>query len=151
MKRYENEVIYNEKRLYGVFVYGTLMKGFWNYRRYLEGKISYVASGKTQGLLYHLPERYPALITGNKLVEGEIIEPIDENLLKTLDRLEGYSEQRSKNLYTREVRNVWTKDGNEVPCWVYVYSDVRYAQENGILVLSGNWRKFMENRRSLNE
>lgn len=81
MKRYENEVIYNEKRLYGVFVYGTLMKGFWNYRRYLEGKISYVASGKTQGLLYHLPEGYPALITGNKLVEGEIIEPIDENLL----------------------------------------------------------------------
>jgi len=131
-----------------VFVYGTLMKNFWNYKRYLEGRISRITPGKTYGLLYHLPEGYPALIAGNGIVEGEIIEPVDKNLLKSLDRLEGYAEWRSDNLYIREKRNILTENGEEVACWIYIYTDERYARENGILVPDGNWRKFIENRRN---
>jgi len=133
-----------EAHINKVFVYGTLMKGFWNYKRYLEGKISRITPGKTYGLLYHLPEGYPALIQGNEIVEGEIMEPVDENLLKQLDRLEGYDSRRSNNLYFRELRSILTDSGEKMSCWIYVYADERYAKENGSLVPNGNWRKFRE-------
>jgi len=135
-----------KKNINKVFVYGTLMKGFCNYKRYLEGRVSRITSGRTHGLLYHLPEGYPALLEGNETIEGEIMEPVDEDLLKTLDRLEGYSESDSNNLYVREVRNILTDSGKEMPCWIYIYADEKYAKENGILVPNGNWRKFMAER-----
>lgn len=142
----ENEFSGSGVHLSKVFVYGTLMKDFENYKRYLEGRIKCVTPGKTDGLLYHLPEGYPALLDGKGVVQGEIVEPVDENLLKYLDRLEDYAEGRSDNLYVRVKKNVFTKDGVETTCWVYIYTDERYAQENGILVPDGNWRKFMERR-----
>lgn len=132
-----------------VFVYGTLMKGFWNHRAYLEGRISRITPGKTCGLLYHLPEGYPAMLEGDEAVKGEIMEPVNETLLKSLDRLEGYAEGRSQNLYERHVRSVMTEDGKEVDCWVYIYSDERYAQENGIHVPDGDWKEFIKNKRGL--
>lgn len=127
-----------------VFVYGTLMKGFWNYKWLLEGRIKRITPGRIHGLLYHLPQGYPALLRGNEIIEGEVMEPVDENLLKSLDRLEGYDRQRSNNLYVREARSIMTEDGREVTCWVYFYVDERYAKENGILVPNGSWRKYME-------
>lgn len=136
----------SRKNLNRVFVYGTLMRGFLNHKRYLEGKISRVTPGKTFGLLYHLPEGYPALIAGNETIKGEIIEPVDRELLRSLDRLEDYAEGRSCNLYVRDIRNILTEGGEEVSCWVYFYTDERYAVEKGIPVTDGDWRKFMENR-----
>lgn len=144
MAAYDNELIKIENKINKVFVYGTLMKGFWNYKRYLEGRISRITPGRTHGLLYHLPEGYPALLEGNSIVEGEIMEPVDENLLKSLDRLEGYSKWSNNNLYIREVRNILTEDGEEVSCWIYIYTAERYAKKNGIPVPSGNWKEFMD-------
>lgn len=129
-----------------VFVYGTLMKDFCNYKRYLEGRISRITPGKTYGLLYHLPEGYPGLLPGSGIIEGEIVEPVDKKLLKSLDRLEGYNKGSSNNLYVRELRNILTEDGEEVPCWIYIYADEKYAKENGILVPDGNWRNFMKRK-----
>lgn len=132
-----------------VFVYGTLMRNFWNHKVYLEGWVSRIIQGQTCGLLYHLPEGYPAMLEGNSIVKGEVIQPVDEGLLKSLDRLEGYVEGRIGNLYERCIRTVLTEDGEKLDCWVYIYSDERYARENGILVPDGDWEKFMENRRGL--
>ena len=129
-----------------IFVYGTLMKGFRNYRRYLEGRINRIIPGKTYGLLYHLPEGYPALLPGNETVVGEIMEPVDKKLLKLLDRLEGYDELGEGNLYDRGKRKILTENG-ELECWIYVYTDERYARENGIPVPDGDWRKFITERR----
>jgi len=143
---YKNELVNDEVHLNKVFVYGTLMKNFCNYKRYIEGRISRITPGKTYGLLYHLPEGYPALLEGNEIVEGEIIEPVDERLLKSLDRLEDYVEGRSGNLYERKIKEILTEDGEKVTCWIYIYTDERYAKESGILIPDGNWRKFMENR-----
>jgi gamma-glutamylcyclotransferase (GGCT)/AIG2-like uncharacterized protein YtfP len=69
-------------KLYKVFVYGTLMRNFWNHKVYLEGRVSRITRGQTCGLLYHLPEGYPALLEGGGRVKGEIIEPVDVKLLK---------------------------------------------------------------------
>jgi len=145
----DKNIIHNEINIDKVFVYGTLMKDFWNYKRYLEGRINRITLGRTYGLLYHLPEGYPALLKGNEIIEGEIMEPVDEKLLKSLDRLEGYSKWRNDNLYVRELRKISTEDGNETACWIYIYVNEGYAREKGILVPNGNWRKFIENRRKL--
>ncbi len=146
MARCKNEIESGKVHLNKVFVYGTLMKNFWNHKRYLEGRINRITQGKTRGLLYHLPEGYPALLEGNEIVQGEVIEPVDDDLLRSLDMLEGYAEGRSNNLYVRDVKDILTEDGEKTTCWVYIYADERYAQENGILVSDGNWRKFMERR-----
>ncbi|HEY8422748.1 MAG TPA: gamma-glutamylcyclotransferase family protein [Thermoclostridium sp.] len=144
MVPYEKELMKN--KINKVFVYGTLMQNFSNYKKYLAGRISRITPGRTYGVLYHLPEGYPALIPGNEKIEGEIMEPVDENLLKSLDKLEDYDECRSNNLYNRELRSILTEDGEDVLCWIYVYADAAYAKENGIHVPDGNWRKFMENK-----
>lgn len=122
------------------------MRGFDNYKRYLEGRVSRITPGRTCGLLYHLPEGYPALLPGNETVVGEIMEPVDEDLLQTLDWLEDYDEQGSDNLYTRELRSVLTDDGEKATCWIYIYNNERYAREKGTLVPGGDWRKFMEKK-----
>ncbi len=123
MATYNNKLINCEVYTNKIFVYGTLLKDFWNYKRYLEGRIKEIKPGKTYGLLYHLPEGYPALLPGNGTVEGEIMGPVDANLLKSLDRLEGYSEWRSNNLYVRDKKKVFTQDGEELICWMYIYTD----------------------------
>ena len=74
------------------------------------------------------------------------MEPVDEELLKSLDRLEGYDKWSNNNLYVREKKSIWTEDGEEMICWVYIYADESYAKKNGIQVPNGNWRKFMERR-----
>ncbi|NLX69287.1 MAG: gamma-glutamylcyclotransferase [Clostridiales bacterium] len=148
MVSYKKDLKNGGLHLNRVFVYGTLMKDFWNYDKYLKGRISRITPGITYGLLYHLPEGYPALLAGTEAIKGEVIEPVDENLIKDLDRLEGYVEGRSNNLYKREVKTVLTQDGEKINCWVYIYADERYAKENGILIPDGDWRKFMENRRN---
>ena len=57
------------------------MKDFWNYDKYLKGRISRITPGITYGLLYHLPEGYPALLAGTEAIKGDVIEPVDENLI----------------------------------------------------------------------
>lgn len=149
MKTHDKGLTNSETCINKVFVYGTLMKGFWNHERYLEGRISRITPAKTQGLLYHLPEGYPAFLEGDGIVIGEVIEPVDENLLESLDRLEGYRKWSSNNLYVRDKKKVLTKDGKESICWVYIYAKEEYAKKIGTPVPNGNWRKFIEKKGEL--
>ncbi|HOV27905.1 MAG TPA: gamma-glutamylcyclotransferase [Pseudobacteroides sp.] len=144
-----NKSINCKARINKVFVYGTLMKDFCYYKWYLEGRINRITPGRTYGLLYHLPEGYPALLPGNGIIEGEVMEPVDGELLKSLDRLEDYDEFGSNNLYAREIRSISTERGEDMICWIYIFTNEKYAKENGILVPNGNWRKFMGKRGEL--
>lgn len=142
----ENKSLNSAININKVFVYGTLMKGFSNYKIYLEGKIERITPATINGLLYHLPEGYPALLEGNEIIKGEVVEPVDEELLKALDWLEDYVEGGSDNLYDRVIKKVMTEDGKEKLCWVYIFKDSRYAKEKGTHVAHGDWRRFMEGK-----
>lgn len=139
-----NGEFYGEAAINRVFVYGTLLKGFSNYKRFLSDRAISITPGRTSGLLFHLPEGYPALIEGNATVIGEIIEPVDRQLLKSLDWLEGYDQGSGNDLYVRRKKSILTDDGEEVVCWVYIYNDEKHAKESGIFIPDGDWRKFME-------
>lgn len=73
-----------------IFVYGTLLKGCRNYRKYLEDHVGQIQSAYVRGTLYSIKNKdYPALLEGNDFIAGEIME-IDDSLCDVLDRLEGF-------------------------------------------------------------
>ena len=126
-----------------VFVYGSLMEGFWNHTRVLEGKVEILGRGKVSGSLYHLREGYPALLEGGDDVVGEVYGPVDKDLLRQLDYLEGYVEGGKGNLYDRKAVRVRMMDGSSVECWTYVYGDDQYVERRGTYLPQGDWKAHM--------
>ena len=55
-----------------IFVYGSLLKDFWNHDRVLKNRVRSIEKGTIQGELYHLPAGYPAITSGQNLIYGEI-------------------------------------------------------------------------------
>lgn len=126
-----------------LFAYGSLMKDLFNYQIYLKGKVvGTPIKARIKGELYHLTEKgYPALLSGNDWVYGEVFELKDfQTTLKKLDKLEGYSgNQASGNEYERELVkvNIYNSvtelyDGElDVYCYLYrLDNDSEFTQKS---------------------
>jgi gamma-glutamylcyclotransferase (GGCT)/AIG2-like uncharacterized protein YtfP len=100
----------------GLFVYGTLKEGYYNFRR-VETLVTRISRGwYVLGGLYDLGP-YPALdFTGTQKVRGELIESdrLDE-LLRATDEIEGRE-------YERAAVEVIGEDGSRRQAWTYRYS-----------------------------
>jgi len=111
----------------GVFVYGTLKRGFGNH--HLVEDAEEILEATTPGVLYDLPYGFPAMVLPedaprnqsdeSPLVHGELcIYPEDElpEILRRLDFLEGYYPNRPESsLYLRILVKVQTPDGRTLP------------------------------------
>jgi gamma-glutamylcyclotransferase (GGCT)/AIG2-like uncharacterized protein YtfP len=136
-----------------VFVYGTLMSGFANYRKYIQPYPHQAVPAKAKGRLYHLPEGYPALVIAKDVdwIYGEIVFfPADchAEVLAGLDELEEYfAPGDSRNEYERELIQVSRIDREEI-CSAFTYTmrgeKERYARTRGVLVSSGDWRQYIQ-------
>lgn len=134
-----------------VFVYGTLMEGFWNYERYLKPYVMDRRIGYVHGRLYHLPQGYPALIDGHRQVMGELLRCQSfTKALRVIDELEGYYGPGNANHYERVTKKVYLPDEGPVEAFTYIYSPARVdeLERYGMLVSQGDWRKYMERRRN---
>ena len=71
---------YQRKKNINIFVYGSLREGFYNYDKYLKGKITSIRQAKIDNMnIYHMPYKgYPAMFNGDRTVYGEIVEIIPE-------------------------------------------------------------------------
>lgn len=115
-----------------VFVYGTLKKGLYNYRRFLEpaearGKAVFVGAAKTASADFHLvvdpeyfvPCVYRAPDGDGYQIPGELFR-VDDDTLRELDRLEGVEHR----WYLREQVQVELLDGaakgEVVSCFGYI-------------------------------
>lgn len=127
-----------------VFVYGTLMSGFTNHH-VVSNYISSVEAGEIEGIIYHLPEGYPAVIGGIGRVKGEVITLKEvEEALKAMDLLEDYQEDGENNLYERVVVHVQTAGGSvEAFCYFWPEYNRKYLEEKGIYIESGSWGEFV--------
>lgn len=132
-----------------VFVYGSLLENFYNYNKYLVGKVEEKSYGRTMGKLYHLKnEGYPAMIRGKDFIYGEIFEVYDWDItVARLDELEGYyGEGNPHNLYNKTLIEVEVLPGKSKELvYAYLYNckdELKLAKE--IYLPEGNWRKFME-------
>lgn len=136
-----------------VFVYGSLREGFFNYDKYLKGKVISITPAKIENMIvYHMPYKgYPALLKGEGTVYGEIMEikpEIYTETMKAMDEMEGFiSENNPKNEYDKmifEVENL--KDGKKEKCYVYFYNrniDNDF-DDKAVFVTHGDWVKHMQ-------
>lgn len=124
-----------------VFVYGTLRRG-QKYHELIAGKIKSMQNATARGILYDLPCGYPAMISGEGAVCGELFELDDaEEALTVLDELEDYHGPGKVNEYERVQITVVAEDGTAKSCYAYVYPEERRAwlEKNGMRVSSGDW------------
>ena len=139
-------------KMIGLFVYGSLREGFFNYNKYLDGKVIEKKDAKLENMkLYHLPYKgYPALTLGEDTVFGEIMvlsEEHYEDTMSAIDKMEGFiSEKNPENEYHRvifEVEHLHTNEKEQ--CFVYFYNkDKDHLFDNSAIYLPhGNWKEHM--------
>jgi gamma-glutamylcyclotransferase (GGCT)/AIG2-like uncharacterized protein YtfP len=103
-----------------LFVYGTLMPGHGNHRR-IERFVLRGRPGRITGILVDLGA-FPALVPGDGLVEGVLLE-IVPSALSITDQIEGYAPNRSDCLYVRKQVTVTLDDVTQVTAWNYEFAD----------------------------
>lgn len=135
-----------------LFVYGSLREGFFNYDKYLDGKVEKIKKAKLNKMkLYHMPYKgYPAITYGEDEVLGEIIVVKDEDYdstIKAIDEMEGFKgEGNPENEYHKillEVENIETKEKEN--CFVYFYNkDLdKIFESEAVYIPDGDWKKYM--------
>ena len=126
-----------------VFVYGTLKKGCKrDLKEFADNRISAVPA-TIKGTMYTLAgffESFPAVRLGGKnLIYGELhtfSEETIEDVIGSMDEIEGYSEERSDNLYNRKTVTVTVEGGEKTEAYVYEYSD-KLSDDD--IIESGVW------------
>lgn len=133
-----------------ICVYGSLLSGFFNYKRVLDGKVLACTPARMQGTLFHqVAKGYPALIEGKDWVYGELLELEGfAQLLPQLDELENYFGVGSENEYRRIASQVFVLDkGQWVAQQAYVYwyaqNDLGKPDNPAVRLVEGDWRSYM--------
>ena len=97
-----------------IFVYGTLMKGFYNHVAYLKDS-AFVGEGSIFGYEMYNLGRYPGIIEGMGVVLGEVYLVTKEEL----DRIDILEEEGS--LYVKQLATVtMLESGKMTEAWVYI-------------------------------
>jgi gamma-glutamylcyclotransferase (GGCT)/AIG2-like uncharacterized protein YtfP len=132
-----------------IWVYGSLLEGFFNYEKALLGKVVSRNIARVKGTLFHQSKKgYPALIPGDGWVYGELLQLDDfSGLLPVIDGIEDfYGPGDARNEYERILTPVCF-DGHESGTEAYVYwygRDDLGSPENPVqLIPDGDWRVFM--------
>ncbi|WP_113929217.1 gamma-glutamylcyclotransferase [Bacillus sp. P14.5] len=125
-----------------IFVYGSLRKN-QKYHHYLNNSRLVSEQAWIKGELYDTGEGYPALKEGNARVFGEIYE-INQNVLKAIDDLEDYQENRDDNLYLRHTADVQADKGVVEVIYYTGFQSSLFKEH----IASGDWtlHTFMEKR-----
>ncbi len=137
-----------------IFVYGSLREGFFNYDKYLKGKVIKNIPAVLKGMeLYHMPYKgYPAIVPNeNNQVFGEIMVVNDyDETIKAIDEMEGVIDHRHpENEYHKELLTVEHLDtGIKEDCYVYFYNldNDSIFNEKAIHIPDGDWKKYMLNK-----
>jgi len=118
-----------------VFVYGTLRKGFGNYRLLSDAEFIGNAKTKDKYIMYARGIPFVSKNFSQSHIVGEVYK-VDKKTLRDLDRLEGHP-----NWYYREKVPVILEDGKEIEAWIY-FNDM----ENGHTVETGDFVDYYKNK-----
>lgn len=126
-----------------IFVYGTLLKGFGNHMRWLQGpEVKFISNDAILAKMYTAHWGFPHIRLSKSEADkvfGEIYEVPITLVTEGLDHLEGYSPTRKDNLYNR--KSVITLSGHEV----FVYEAGSYIMQRPCAYLpGGNWKNALE-------
>lgn len=128
-----------------VFVYGTLREGMYNYEKYYKGHVRKKQMGYVKGELYTIKDKvYPALIEGEQMILGEILE-LDESFSQAaVDEMEGhYGEDCIHNEYNKIICDIYDMDQKTVidRLPVYMYNLKNPQQKDALQkrIVSGDY------------
>ncbi len=122
----------------GIFVYGTLMRGFKNFHMAQRAGWWHSSPAHVEGYdLFLLPFGYPAVVEGSGQVFGELQLYRDMNdALSVLDPFENVGRQ-----YERITATVWTREGPRA-VWMYRYLNPdQLTRVGGVLEPSGRYKE----------
>lgn len=141
------------------FFYGSLMKRYTNFNRFIKRKVSSLQAGYCRGYLYYLPMGFPALIYPDdpctSLVAGELMtfrNPI--RTIRLLDRLEQYNPlSPHKSTYIRKKLPIIVEseddkeDLKQINAWVYTYPEDHLSNnhQRQVRIECGQWASFRFN------
>ena len=104
-----------------IFVYGTLKKGFPNFRHYCKGAVS-IEPAKVKGRMYDLGFGFPMMElpsgpadTDWDWIQGELMafDDAEPSRIQWLDLLEGYRPGDDTSLYLRVKAPIWVHEKEE--------------------------------------
>jgi len=126
-----------------LFVYGTLRKGGENHSL-LRGRTVYEMCATLAGATLMALPRYPMLIDGAAVVQGElmILHPrFYSDVLAKLDYFEGYRPGDDTSLYFRVERTVTSEGGSLRRAWVYM-GNPRWLDPSASVIPHGDWIRY---------
>ena len=131
-----------------VFVYGTLKPGGRYHVRYCGMYLTEAIPAIAKGQLYNFPHLgYPAMTAGDDWVKGHLLRFVQSaeicaDILRGLDRLEGYSPERNdfENEYLRREVQIFDVEQQLLQtAWGYVMTDAGVRSRGGIYIPGGDW------------
>lgn len=134
------------------FVYGTLMTGFGNNKRCLNGVVEESRGASLDHMeLYDVSGgAFPGMVAGSGTVAGELIFILDDvnysGVLAGLDSLEGYVQNNQYSMYNRIKADVRDKSGNYITAWTYIWNR---KPKKSTRVTDDDWRLYCENMLSM--
>ncbi|MEM9120086.1 MAG: gamma-glutamylcyclotransferase [Cyanobacteria bacterium P01_F01_bin.56] len=130
--------------MYQVFVYGTLKPHEAAYEKYCEPFVIATRPACMQGDLFHLPQGYPAMTTGDRWISGALLIFSEDEAIARIDQFEDYDPIRpaAANLYQRCDRSVFSPARQPLGlAWVYLMSPEHVTTFGGVRVDNGDWSK----------
>lgn len=135
-----------KKGQYPVFVYGSLLSGLHNHR-VLGNHKQLVGNGIIKNFaMWSIYDSFPAILPVKKeVVIGEVYNIDTEHYEATVHDLDGL--EGNGIMYQRELINVKMEEGRYVKAWVYIYLD--QSIKRNLIVPNGDWKSYVENKRSV--
>lgn len=124
-----NQYVTGQRKCFKVFVYGTLIPGFWNFDRLQLANFKPLQTPATiKGRLFwaHEPGSFPAFVNQPSYqVKGVILtfSPASmPEVLGRLDSLEGFTVERTSNHYDRILKTAVDASGRFHRVFTYTYT-----------------------------
>lgn len=131
-----------------IFVYGTLRTDMYNYKKFLKDKIIQSELAYVKGSLHEIKGvLYPALISGDDMIAGEIMEIDDDDIFAVLDELEGYhGEHNDHNEYDKIMMDIYDDRSiiiDHLPVYVFNTQKEEHRKLLSSKILENDYVAFM--------
>jgi gamma-glutamylcyclotransferase (GGCT)/AIG2-like uncharacterized protein YtfP len=137
--------------LNNLFVYGTLLPGLKNYKRFIEPHKHKIYEAKSRGVMYLVPgDGYPVILDGEGEIKGVMFETSDLMfILPEIDDIEKYTDVESQSMLVREIRDVeLLESGKTVKAHVYMWPPTKaeWLKKNGEVIPDGDWARVLREK-----
>jgi pyruvate carboxylase len=124
-----------------LFVYGSLKRGFGGPEASeISQQLDWIGAAEVYGKLFDLGQYCAAILdhSDGAVIKGELMQLVDDSMLKRLDEYEAYDAGKPECLFVREKVRALMTDGQSVEAWIYTYNR---DPGNAPIIASGEYTK----------